>query len=170
MSRITVEGVVATTHAIPGRGGRLTPDILANMVARFTPGMPIFRQHGATRIGEWHSAELRRRHDGEFEIYAEGVVDLPDGETVESYVGKGLSVAFTEPVEVQGDELVLVGIDSIAFEDIGLARAKAAFGAASDRVAPTWYHQFAEVPPPTVLIQLMDNAVPILQGAAGAAL
>lgn len=171
MPRVVIEGVVATTDPLPARGLRLAREALESAAAKFKPGMPIFREHSANRIGEWHRVEIRQRSDGESELYAVGEVDLPEGESVETYLGRGLSMGFTEGAsDLTGDEVATVGIESVLFADLGLDAARELFGDARSRVAVAWYHQFADIPPLTVALHLADNVVPVLQGAAGAAL
>ncbi len=171
MPRMIIEGVVATTEPLRSRGVRLAPEALESIAAQFTPGMPIFREHGAKRIGEWHRLTVRVRPDGEFELYAEGEVDLPAGESAETYLGRGLSLGFSEVVsDLTGNEIATIGIESVLFADLGLEAAKEEFGEARGRVAVTWFHQFADMPPLTLAIHLLDNVGPVLQGATGAAL
>src|SRR5712692_7562453 len=120
MPRFEVAAIVATTDRIPARGIRLAPEALNAIAEQFRPGMPIFKNHGATRIGEWHRVEVRTRPDGEHELYAEGEVEVPEGESYEGYLGPAWSIAFAESPTLRGDEVAIVAIDSLAFEQLGL--------------------------------------------------
>jgi hypothetical protein len=139
------------------------------LVAGFKPGTPLFRDHSEKVIGTIRSVSLRERDDGEWELIGEFDVDLPADEALETFLGRALSIAFTESDPAGGKQAITIGLDSIAFnaEDFEELRGELA-ELHEVRVAP--YHQFAYVPPPAILVDLASNIVPILQGAAGSAL
>lgn len=156
-------GVIATTHFLPQRGIRITRDALQKMVDSFRPGGPIFSEHGARQIGRAKSLELRPRPDGEWEVYGEADIDIPLGESEDSVLADlpkgGWSIGITEVGEDAPPEPVaIIGIDSLAFHDRDREEARISFEAIPVSVYVTWYHQFAEVPQPAIILDLVRHA------------
>jgi hypothetical protein len=160
---LRVGGVIATTDFLPRRGIRISRDALQKMVDGFRPGGPIFSEHGARQIGRAQSLELRPRPDGEWEVYGEAEIDIPPGESRDSVLAGlpkgGWSMAITEVGEDAPTEPVAtIAIDYLAFDERDREEARIRFRAVPVSVYVTWYHQFAEVPQPAVVLDLVRNA------------
>ncbi len=164
---VTVTGVVATTRLIPGREIRLSRDLLNQLAKQFTPGSPLFRQHGTQQIGRVVSADLRIAEDGETELVALAELEVPAGFDVETFAGKGFSLG----ILAYGDDWtgkapLVIGLDSVAYGDDDLRRVRIAL----DGVLPayvTHYLQFAQTPPPTIIIQVGSELLPLLRATDG---
>lgn len=164
---VRVSGVLASTRPVPGRRVRLTRDFLSQLAHQFTPGSPLFRQHGADRIGRVVSATLRLADDGETELVGTAELEVPAGFDADTFAGKGFSLGILAYGEDwTGKAPLVVGLDSVAFGEDDLRRLRIAL----DSVLPvyvTHYLQFAQAPPPTIVIQVGIELVPILTAADG---
>ncbi len=160
---VRVGAVVATTHVLRGRSARLTREALQGMVDKFVPGQPVFREHGVRQIGRSISAELRKRDDGEWEVYTESDIDIPPGETEDSVVAglpRGWSIGFTELEEDRPkDSVITIGLDSMAFSEQDREDARTQFRELPVSVYVAWYHQFAESPQAALVIDVVRQAV-----------
>lgn len=164
---VRMEVIMATTHLIPGRDLRLTKEALDGLVTQFKPG-PLHREHGERVVGRVLSDPVRQRSDGEWELVGEIEVDLPAGEEIENFLGKFMSIAFIEREADEPKTTVAIGLDSLAFDESDRGELREELSELSDvRVAR--YHQFAEVPPPAIAVDLANTIIPILQSAAGSA-
>lgn len=164
---VRVSGVLATTRPVPGRGFRLTRDFLNELAHQFTPGSPLFRQHGTDRIGRVVSASLRLADDGETELVGTAELEVPAGFDADTFAGKGFSLGILAYGEDwTGKAPLVVGLDSVAFGEEDLRRLRIAL----DSVLPvyvTHYLQFAQAPPPTIVVQVGIELLPLLSAADG---
>lgn len=127
------------------------------------------RNHTDARSGTVLRAWLRERDDGETELVIEGEAWVPKGADAREYLGNGLSISGFE-----GSTLapILLGPDSMNFDDEALDEVRQLLldSHLETAVGVDPYYQFAELPPPVIVIQLSDPAfVQILYGAAAAA-
>ena len=110
-------------------------------------------------MGRAAKLELRPREDGEWELYGESDIDIPPGESAESVLAGlpqgGWSLAIAEiGDDAPPDLAVTIAIDYMSFDASDRDEARLPFEGLPVSTYVTWYHQFAELPQPAVVLDL----------------
>ncbi len=163
----TIEGIAATSDPLPERGIVLAREALERAVVSFRP-QPMRMEH-CERIGTINKVWLRERDDGVTELLYEGVAWVPAGVDPHTWIPPGMSIGIMETEARNAGTLILLGADSMTFDDEALDEVRATVGTAPIPIGVERYHQFAALPPPLILIALTDLAIQLFYGVAGAA-
>jgi hypothetical protein len=165
---VTVEYLLADTRS-PIRGLTFTRDILQSAAESFRP-RPLYRGHRSKVIGRILTSACVQADDGEWELRGTAEIDLVDGESIEDYAGKGMSmslIAYDRPLT--GDEALIIAAEPGQFgADILAAADRELAGLLPGRV--TTFYQFSEIPPPTVVVVLLDKFIDFMLGGSSALL
>lgn len=165
---ITVQYVLADTR-LPIRGLKFTPEVLQSAASSFRP-RPMYRNHRSEVIGRILTSECVHCDDGEWELRGTAEIDLPAGQSLDDFAGKGMSmslIAYEKPLS--GDEALIIAAEPGHFGNETFEVAQQELSAiVPGRV--TKFYQFSELPPPTVVIVLLDRLVDLLVGASSSLL
>jgi hypothetical protein len=159
---VTVVGVIATTHAIPGRTVRLTLEALEHAREQLLAGaVPNRVEHDSRRAidSEFTDVEIRKGDDGEFSLVATMVMSELEFQRLGGRTA--FSVAFPE-FGVPGwpsppQPLVVVMVDSYHWDDAAILEALEVFSDSPFPVEGARYHQFAGEPPAKIVFELLTN-------------
>jgi hypothetical protein len=159
---VTVVGVLATTHAIPGRPVRLTREALEGARAQLLAGtVPNRIEHDSLRPinPEITDVEIRQEDDGEFSLVATMVMSRLDYQRLGGRTAS--CVAFPE-LGVPGwpspsKPLVVVMVDSYHWNDAAILEALEVFSNSPFPAEGARLHQWAGEPPAKIVFDLLLN-------------
>jgi hypothetical protein len=149
----------------PIRGVTFTPKLLRQLAESARPG-PLFREHRDQVIGRTLKTWTATDQDGATELWGEAEIDVPAGADLESYAGRGASMSFLARYEgAPSDPVLTVGAEPGQFSDHQLESAQVALDELmpGGRVYVTRYYQFAELPPPTIIIEVAQGLLVIIE-------
>lgn len=155
--RREVFGIAATTEPLADRGIRIARSALETVVRDFKP-RPLRIEHGIERQGTILKFWLVDRDDGISELHYEGEVFLPPGVDPSTVVPRGMSITLIETERHSAESPVVVAGDSMTFDDEALEEARRIVADAPIEVAVERYHQFAVLPPPVIVVEIVKAA------------
>ncbi len=126
-------------------------------------------EHGIERQGTVLRVWLVDREDGVTELHYEGEIFLPAGVDPSTVVPSGMSISMIETERHTEDSPLVLGADSMTFDDDALEEARHILEAAPFDIVVERYHQFAVLPPPTIIVVVGHTAVAIGKAIAAAA-
>ena len=165
------EGLALSTRPIPGRKERIPADLIRQLPHKLAPGAPLGHNHGIEERGRLTRAWTQEASDGATELWVAGEADVPVGEDPGEYLGSGISISLIAYyTDHTGGEHLLIAADPLSFSKQAMAGARRSLAAAGIHAYVTDYFQYAELPPPSVVVEIKRALVPLLQGVGGAAI
>jgi hypothetical protein len=159
---VTTVGVIATTHAIPGRPVRLSLEALESAREQLLAGVvPMQIEHDARQRLQptITDAKVLQGDDGEFRLTVTTVMSASDYQRLGGRTA--YSVAFPE-VGVPGwpsplSPIIVVMADSYHWNDAAILEALEVFLDAPFEIEGARYHQLAGEPPAKIVFDLLVN-------------
>jgi hypothetical protein len=167
--RHEIFGIAATTAPLASRGIYLARVALERTVEDFEP-YPIRIEHGVERQGTVLRVWLEDGEDEITELHYQGEVFLPAGVDPRGAVPRGMSISLIETERHTDDTAIVVGADSMTFDDDALGEMRQMLEAAPIEIVVERQHQFAALPPPLIVLVFQQAAIPLLQGLAASAI
>lgn len=159
---VSIEGVIASTHRLPGRPVRLSREALESArTSLLAGGVPTLVEHDSRRPVQSRvtAVEVREEADGEYSLVV--TMSMPRSEYEKFGARTAFSVAFPEdgipgwPSPDYPDVVMLV--DSYHWGDADILEALESFTDADFPVGGGRYHQFAGEPPAKIVFELFTN-------------
>lgn len=165
------EGLALSTRPIPGRKERIPAELIRQLPGKIAPGSPLGYNHGIEERGRLTRVWTREASDGATELWVAGEADVPIGEDPRDYLGSGLSPSLIAHYKDHtGEEHLLIAADPLSFSKRAMSGARRSLEAAGLQVYVTDFFLYAELPPPSVVVELSRVLIPVLQGVGGAAI
>jgi hypothetical protein len=163
VAKIVVEAVIATTHTVEGVYGptALTEEALRGLADQVASGEVPFQAHHDARYrmdAEVLSVDVREMPDGELGVYASFEVDEEEWERAGPVGGMSFTTAeVVRRASPESDQPVIhLLADAYHFDDEVRAQAAQTLQTTFE-VTESRLYQFAELPPPTVVVELLAD-------------